>query len=127
MEKQIAYNYDEEGDTLYVSFSPGEMGTGVELNDHILLRLNKEEKRAIGLTFLDFSVLIQRTEFAPRSFPLTGLADISDQMREIVMRLITTPPVNYFLTLLTYKLSAPRKPPAFMRGDELAQYFFLDI
>jgi len=96
------------------------MGTGVELNDHILLRLNKEEKRAIGLTFLDFSVLIQRTEFGPRSFPLTGLADISDQMREIVMKLITTPPVSYFLTPLTYSLSIAeaipillvQKPPA---------------
>ena len=58
------------------------MGTGIELNDHILLRFNKEERRAIGLTFLDFSVLIQRTEFGPKSFPLTGLADISDQMNE---------------------------------------------
>ncbi len=120
MERQIVYNYDEEGDILYVSFSPGEMGTGVELNDHILLRFNKEEKRAIGLTFLDFSVLIQRTEFGPRSFPLTGLADISDQMREIVMKLITTPPVSYFLTPLTYSPSIAeaipillvQKPPA---------------
>ena len=120
MERQIVYNYDEEGDILYVSFSPGEIGTGVELNNHILLRLNKDEKRAIGLTFLDFSVLIQRTEFGPRSFPLTGLVDISDQMQEIVMKLITTPPVSYFLTLLTYSPSIAetipillvQKPPA---------------
>ena len=36
MSKPI-FNYDEMSDTLYVSFSPGEKATGIELNDHILL------------------------------------------------------------------------------------------
>ena len=44
------FNYDEMSDTLYVSFAPGELATGIELNEHILLRINKEERRAIGLT-----------------------------------------------------------------------------
>ncbi|MBK9051231.1 MAG: DUF2283 domain-containing protein [Chloroflexi bacterium] len=34
------FNYDEPSDTLYVSFSPGESATGIELNEHILLRIN---------------------------------------------------------------------------------------
>ena len=55
-------NYDEVSDTLYVSFSPGEQATGIELNDHILLRVDKKERRAIGLTFFDYSLLAQRTE-----------------------------------------------------------------
>ena len=70
------FNYDEMSDTLYVSFSPGEDATGIELSDHILLRVNKKEGRAIGLTFLDYSLLAQRTEVGPRSFPLTGLAGL---------------------------------------------------
>ncbi len=45
------FNYDEASDTLYVSFFPGEQGTGIELNDHILLRIDKKGRRAIGITF----------------------------------------------------------------------------
>ena len=48
------FNYDEASDTLYVSFAPGEQATGIELNDHILIRINKDERRAIGLTFFDY-------------------------------------------------------------------------
>jgi uncharacterized protein YuzE len=36
-----SYDYDEVSDTLYVSFVPGEKATGIELNQHILLRINK--------------------------------------------------------------------------------------
>lgn len=36
-------DYDEMSDTLYVSFEPGEKTTGIELNEHILLRINQEE------------------------------------------------------------------------------------
>ena len=53
--KHPVYTYDKEVDILYISFSPGEKATtAVELNDNILLRLNKEEKRAVGLTLMDF-------------------------------------------------------------------------
>jgi len=38
-EISASYFYDEKGDILYVSFCPGEKGTGVELNDNILPRL----------------------------------------------------------------------------------------
>jgi len=63
------FNYDEMSDTLYISFEPGEKATGIELNDHILLRINKNERRAIGLTFLEYSLLAQKTEIGP---PGTG-------------------------------------------------------
>jgi hypothetical protein len=66
------FHYDEGSDTLYVSFAPGEAATGIALHDHMLLRINKHERRAIGLTLLDYSVLAQPTEAGPRSFPLTG-------------------------------------------------------
>jgi uncharacterized protein YuzE len=89
-------------DTLYVSFGPGEKATGIELNDHILLRINKQERRAIGLTFLDYSLLAQRTEIGPRSFPLTGLAELSDELREIVLDILQRSPVNEVLFLSSY-------------------------
>ena len=96
------FNYDEMSDTLYVSFAPGEKATGIELNEHILLRINKRERRAIGLTFLEYSLLAQRTEVGPRSFPLTGLVELSDELREIVLDILQRPPVSDILFLSTY-------------------------
>ena len=96
------FNYDEMSDTLYVSFAPGETATGIELNEHILLRINKQERRAIGLTFFDYSILAQRTEVGPRSFPLTGLAELSDELRDIVLEILLSPPVSKILLLSAY-------------------------
>ncbi len=96
------FNYDEMSDTLYVSFHPGEKATGIELNDYILLRINKNERRAIGLTFFEYSLLAQKTRVGPRSFPLTGLAQLSDELGEIVLDILLRPPVSDILTLSTY-------------------------
>ena len=101
MRKSI-FNYDEMSDTLYVSFYPGEKATGIELNAHILLRINKSECRAIGLTFFEYSLLAQKTEVGPRSFPLTGLSELSDEVREIVLDILLRPPVSDILSLSTY-------------------------
>ena len=54
-------HYDEASDTLYISFAPGEHATGIELNEHILLRINKAERRAVGLTIFEYSLLAQPT------------------------------------------------------------------
>jgi uncharacterized protein YuzE len=114
------YNYDEDGDILYIAFAPGERGTGIELNDHILLRLNKPERRAIGLTLFDYSVLAQLTELGPRSFPLTGLSELSDELRQLVLEVITRPPVNEILTLSAYTPSlAETIPIASLRVQHL--------
>ena len=101
MRKPI-FNYDEMSDTLYISFRPGEKATGIELNDHILLRINESEHRAIGLTFFEYSLLAQKTEVGPRSFPLTGLAQLSNELRSIVLDILLRPPVSDILTLSTY-------------------------
>lgn len=89
-----SFNYDEISDTLYIAFEPGKKATGIELNDHILLRINKKERKAIGLTFFNYSILVQRTEIGPRSFPLTGLAELSAELREIVVEILLQPPVS---------------------------------
>jgi len=106
------YTYDKDVDILYISFSPGEKATtAVELNDNILLRLNREERRAVGLTLMDFSVLIQRAELGPRSFPLTGLADLEEDWQEMVIEIITSPPVNEILKVSTYSPSVVETIP----------------
>ena len=101
-----AFNYDETSDTLYVSFAPGETATGIELSEHILLRINKQERRAVGLTLFEYSVLAQRTELGPRSFPLTGLAELSEELRGIVLEILLHPPVSDILRLSAYTPSA---------------------
>jgi uncharacterized protein YuzE len=112
MDREPTYSYDKEVDILYISFSPGEKATtAVELNDNILLRFNRAEKRAIGLTLMDFSVLIQLTNVGPRSFPLTGLNDLDLEWQEIVLEIIKSPPVNQILKVFAYTPSLTETTP----------------
>ncbi len=98
--QEPVYSYDKEVDVLYISFAPDERATSaVELNENILLRLNREEQRAVGLTLMDFSVLVETTDMGPRSFPLTGLTELDDDWREMVLDIILQPPVNRILKL----------------------------
>lgn len=98
-----SYSYDEEADIMYVSFAPGEKATtAVELNENILLRLNLPERRAVGLTLMDFSLLVQPTELGPRSFPLSGLSALEPEWQDLVTLLITTAPINTILNISTY-------------------------
>jgi uncharacterized protein YuzE len=99
---QPTANYDETSDTLYMSFIPNFKATGIELNEHILLRIDKENRRAVGITLLDYSILIQKADFGPRSFPLTGLAHLSNETRELVMEILGSPPVTEILSISTY-------------------------
>jgi uncharacterized protein YuzE len=106
------YTYDKETDVLYISFSPGEKATSaVELNDNILLRFNRAEQRAIGLTLMDFSVLVQLTNLGPRSFPLSGLQELEPEWQEMVIDIITSPPVSQILKVSVYTPSLTETVP----------------
>ncbi len=112
MNQKPTYSYDKEADVLYISFSPGEKPTAaVELNENILLRFNREEKRAIGLTLMDFSVLVQLTRLGPRSFPLTGLKELEPEWQESVIDIITQPPVNQILKVSSFMASSADSVP----------------
>lgn len=112
MNKEATYFYDKEVDVLYISFSPGEKATtAVELNDNILLRFNRVEKRAIGLTLMDFSVLVQLTHLGPRSFPLSGLNELEPDWQDTVIEMITKPPVNQILKVSVYTPSFAETVP----------------
>ena len=108
---QPVSNYDEISDTLYISFAPGEHATGIELTPHILLRLNKQKHKAVGLTFLEYSLLAQKTDMGPRSFPLTGLTELSDDLRGIVLDILQRPPVSDVLLLSSYTPSISETIP----------------
>ena len=112
MNKEPVLSYDKEADVLYISFSPGEKATtAVELNDNILLRFNRAEKRAIGLTLMDFSVLVQLTEMGPRHFPLSGLRELEPEWQDLVMEIVTQPPVSQILKVSVYTPSLAETIP----------------
>jgi uncharacterized protein YuzE len=105
------FNYDETSDTLYISFSAGEKATGIELNESILLRIQKKERRAIGITIFNYSYLAQKTSAGLRSLPLTGLEELSPTLRELVLDLLMRPPVSEFLLVSTYTPSLTESIP----------------
>lgn len=117
----IHYDYDEDVDILYISFAPGQKATAaVELNENILLRFNRVERRAIGLTLMDFSVLAQPSELGARHFPLSGLADLDEDWQKIVVDLLTTPPVNQILKVASLTSSAIETKPIVSIENPLA-------
>ncbi len=104
-------NYDELSDTLYISFDPDVKATGIELNEHILLRIDKKKRKAVGITLFDYSILVQIADFGPRSFPLTGLSQLSAENQEIVLEILASSPVKEFLSLSTYTPSSSEAIP----------------
>jgi uncharacterized protein YuzE len=99
---QPVITYDEISDSLYITFEVGRPATGIELNDHILLRIDKDSRKPVGISIFDYSVISQKTEIGPRSFPLDGLGEVSDETREIVYEILLNHPVNKFLYLSAY-------------------------
>ena len=97
--------YDEISDTLTICFIPGRSATGIELTDHILLRINYQERQPVSIVIFEYSVLAQKTNIGERSFPITGLSHLTPEMSEIVFDILQQKPVNDFLRLSAYTLS----------------------
>ena len=107
----VRFVYDQEADILEVFFSANEPATGVELTDYILLRLNRSLRRAVSLTLLHFSILSERTEYGPRSYPLDKLLAVPEDLREQVLHLMTSMPVSQFLRLSYFQASPTERVP----------------
>lgn len=109
--EKIRLVYDEGEDILDIFFGANEPATGVELTDHILLRVDQETGRAVSLTICHLSILTERTEYGPRSFPLDNLDDLPENLRELAVRLMMTAPVNRFLKLSNFQESPTKHVP----------------
>ncbi len=103
--------HDQEADILEIFFGTNEPATGVELTDHIILRLNQQTKRAMSLLLIDFSILTERTEYGPRSYPLNTLDDFPESLRELVLQLVTSLPVSQFLKVSHFQVSPTERVP----------------
>ena len=116
-----AIRYDEPSDALHIAFVPGRSATGVELDENLLLRLDREAETPIGLTIFNFSVLAQQTGAGPRSFPLTGLADLDENLRSLALRVLLHPALTEYLSL---SADSPDQniPTAFLHADRMIQH-----
>ncbi|MCB0209373.1 MAG: hypothetical protein KDJ52_08590, partial [Anaerolineae bacterium] len=68
-------------------------------------------KLLIFHSLMDFSVLIQLTNLGPRSFPLHGLQELEPDWQEMVVNIITKPPVNQILKVSVYTPSLTESVP----------------
>jgi hypothetical protein len=100
-ERAERFEYDREGDVLEVYFGDKRRAWTIELTENITVGIDRQAETVVSLSFLDFSRLARRTASGPRSFPVTGLAEIPDSERELVLRLITSPPVTRWLDIST--------------------------
>jgi hypothetical protein len=103
--------YDQEADMLAIFFGANEPATGIELTDHIVLRLNQQTKRAMSLLLLDFAILTERTEYGPRSYPLTTLHDFPEDVPALVLQIVTSMPVGQFLKVSHFQASSTESVP----------------
>jgi hypothetical protein len=103
--------YDQEADILEIFFGENEPATGVELTDYIILRLNKQTRRAVSLMLLHFSILTEYTEYGPRSYPLSKLDELPEDLRELVLHIVTSMPVSQFLRLSHFQASPTERIP----------------
>ena len=107
----VHFTYDEEADILEIFFGENEPATGVELNDYIILRLNRQTRRAVSLTLLHFSILTEHTEYGPRSYPLAKLDEVTEDLQELVLHLVTSMPVSQFVKLSHFQASPTEQIP----------------
>jgi uncharacterized protein YuzE len=99
MSSPVHYNYDQDVDILYISFAPGEHPTAaVEVCDWVLLRFIWEERRAVGVTLMDVSLLPAAASNRP--LLLAGLVDLEPEWHEAATAVLDSPQVRQALRLV---------------------------
>lgn len=89
--------YDRESDLLDVYFEDERRAWTVELTENVTVAVDRQRERVVALSFLDFSRLARPTTEGTRSFPVTGLAELPLPERDLLLRLLTSPPVSRWL------------------------------
>ncbi len=94
--RDLHLGYDEEGDILYLAFSPNRQASTLSLNDNLILRYDPQTHQAIGLTVIGFSDLLA-LEREGKSLPLRDLTALPDELGPRIKALITQPPLSLYL------------------------------
>lgn len=96
--KPIRITYDPEGDILYITFGQPVAATGYQLSDQILLRVDPQTQRAVGLTIFNFSVHARTAQ----EIRLPGIEE-DPEVRSFLLEILTSPPITHFLRVLEGK------------------------
>lgn len=110
--RPVEIEYDQDGDMLEIFFQKGPATNAIELADPIILRFDRASGTAVSLSILTFSKVIEKTDLGPRSFRIDGLDRLPDSLREMVSKIITSPPVSTFLKVSTYYPQPEQRPVA---------------
>jgi uncharacterized protein YuzE len=94
----VRITYDPEGDILYITFGQPTAATGYQLSDQLLLRVDPKTQSAAGLTIFNFSLHASTA----RKLLLPGIEEDA-AVKPLLLRILTTPPVNHFLRLIKGK------------------------
>ena len=96
--RPVRITYDPEGDILYITFGQPTAATGYQLSDQILVRVDPQTQRAVGLTIFNFSVHAH----AAQDIPLPGLEE-DPEVKSRLLPILISPPVAHFLRVVEGK------------------------
>ncbi|MDI6768333.1 MAG: DUF2283 domain-containing protein [Anaerolineales bacterium] len=113
MKAKFEYDYDRETDLLEVFFADVEANASASLTPDIVLHFDSNTSRAASLILNNFSALVQPDQFGPCTFRVQAERWPS-HLRPIVWRILTSPPVNEWLEITSYR------PPRVRRSMPLA-------
>lgn len=117
----VHLTYDKDSDDLEIVFEKAKATGTVHLTDNIVLRFDRGRQQALSLILLNFSHLTRLSELGQPSFPLTELDNLPDNLRQTVIQIITSAPVNRFLKVsLLYATPLQRVPIATIEPLPLA-------
>jgi uncharacterized protein YuzE len=91
----IRITYDPEGDILYLAFGQPTAATGYQLSGQLLLRVDPQAQRPVGLTIFNFSVHVA----GGRQLPLPGIEE-DPVTKPLLLQILTTPPIAHFLRVV---------------------------
>lgn len=105
MDNSIRITYDAEGDTLYINFADSRSARGFELSDQILLRVDPQTFRPLGLTLFNFLYHIKHKD----TISLSGFVNMPPAIRKIILTIITSPPIEKFLQMSSHISSSEQQ------------------
>ncbi len=98
---EMKFEYDEIGDVLEVYFGEKQPAWAIELTPNIIVSINRQIRRPVMLTLMDYSEMVRPGLLGARSFPITGLADMPQDERDLVLELLTSHPLMDLLDVST--------------------------
>lgn len=110
------WSYDTEGDVLEIIFGGGAAPATVELAPGVFLRFDPAAGQALSLGIVSATPLLQPGEFGPYLLRLDGLTGLPLSLREVVLTILTSPPVSEVLRVFSYLPTPEAETPVPLAG-----------